>query len=53
MEAPGLYLERLMRTIDIPERFQLTEEQLVQIAIEDNIQFTNGMHQYNIYILSL
>ncbi|CAF1222036.1 unnamed protein product [Adineta ricciae] len=41
MEAPGLYLERLMRTIEIPERFQLTEEQLVQIAIEDNIQFTN------------
>ncbi|CAF0888177.1 unnamed protein product [Adineta ricciae] len=41
MDAPGLYLERLMRTIEIPERFQLTEEQLVQIAIEDSIQFTD------------
>lgn len=46
MEVPALYLEKLMRTTEIPERFQLTEEQLVQIAIEESIQLTDSMHIY-------
>ncbi|UJR22823.1 hypothetical protein I4U23_025853 [Adineta vaga] len=38
MEPTHLYLEKLIQTTEVTDRFQLTEEQLIQIAFEENIQ---------------
>lgn len=36
------YVEKLMRTTQIPDKFLFTEEQLVQIAMEENISISQG-----------
>ena len=36
------YVEKLMRTTQMPDKFLFTEEQLVQIAMEENISISQG-----------
>jgi hypothetical protein len=45
-EKLQVYIEELMKTTKIPDKFKLTEEQLIQIAIEDNISMTDGIHLF-------
>ncbi len=37
------YVKKLMETTEISDKFLLTEEQLVQIAIEENISIEQGI----------
>jgi hypothetical protein len=37
-----VYVTKLMQITDIPDKFLLTEEQLVQIAIEEDISIAQG-----------
>jgi hypothetical protein len=39
-----VYIEKLVKTTDAPDKFLLTEEQLVQIAIEENISIAEGIY---------
>jgi positive regulator of sigma E activity len=46
-----LYFKKLTQITDIPDKFKLTEEQLVQIAIEENILIGDSMYLYCVHIL--
>jgi hypothetical protein len=41
-----VYVKQLIQTTEIPDKFILTEEQLVQIAIEENISLAQGICLY-------
>jgi positive regulator of sigma E activity len=46
-----LYFKKLTQITEIPNKFKLTEEQLVQIAIEENILIGDSMYLYCVHIL--
>jgi hypothetical protein len=37
------YVEKLMQTTEIPDKFKLTEKQLVQIAMGENMSIAQGI----------
>jgi len=42
-EQLQIFIKTLMQTTEIPGKFILTEEQLVQIAIENDISIAKGI----------
>ncbi len=38
------YVQKLMQTTEVPDKFRLTEEQLIQIATEENISIAQGIY---------
>ncbi|CAF4798268.1 unnamed protein product, partial [Rotaria socialis] len=37
------YLQKLLEEVQLTDEFKLTEEQLIQIAIEENISLADGI----------
>ena len=38
------HLAQVIQTVDVPDKFELTAEQLVQIAIRENIPIAQSTH---------